>query len=172
MMDYNNIRMISEGDTVRFTLIKEGEHMLYVFGVNPSTATDQKPDPTMRKVVKFAKTNGFDGFAMMNLYPLRSTNPNALPKIMSEDLHQKNLAMIKKVIGKKDNPVILLAYGNSIDAAPYLKRCLRDIIIMLQPLHPQWKQIGNLTKSGYPRHPSRASYSLKLQDCDITSFLK
>ena len=49
--------------------------MLYVFGINPSTATESRPDPTMRKIIGFAIRNGFEGFAMMNLYPLRSTNP-------------------------------------------------------------------------------------------------
>ena len=80
MIQYNDIEMRADGDSVRYTLIKEGKRMIYVFGVNPSTATDSIPDPTMRKVIRFAGNNGFDGFAMMNLYPLRSTNPNALPK--------------------------------------------------------------------------------------------
>lgn len=120
-MEYKDVKMLAEGDTVRYALIKEGKSMLYVFGVNPSTATDKKSDPTMRKVVNFAKYNGFNGFAMMNLYPLRSTNPHALPKVINEELHQRNLAEIKKVVGQENNPVILLAFGDAIDDAPYLK---------------------------------------------------
>ena len=95
-MNYTNVKMRAEGDTIRFALLKDGEQMLYVFGVNPSTATDKKLDRTMQKVLGFAERNGFDGFAMMNLYPLRSTNPYALPKVMDEGLHQRNLAEIKK----------------------------------------------------------------------------
>jgi len=98
MIQYNDIEMRADGDSVRYALIKEGKRMIYVFGVNPSTATDSIPDPTMRKVIRFAGNNGFDGFAMMNLYPLRSTNPNALPKEIDPGLHIKNLQVIKEVI--------------------------------------------------------------------------
>lgn len=170
MTNYEGIKMVADCENNRFALLKSGKRMLYVFGVNPSTATESRSDPTMRKVIGFAKRNGFDGFAMMNLYPLRSTNPFSLPKVINEEFHQRNLAEIKKVISNGNNPVVLLAFGNSIGAAPYLKKCLSDIVAMLQPLHPQWKQIGNLTKKGNPRHPSRASYSLGLQDLDVTIF--
>jgi len=170
-MDYTNVKMRAEGSTIRFALLKEGEQMLYVFGVNPSTATDTKPDPTMQKVIGFAERNGFDGFAMMNLYPLRSTNPNALPKAIDEELHQKNLVEINEVMGNKSNPVVLFAFGNAISAAPYLKGCLRDIVTMLQPLCPQWKQIGNPTKWGNPRHPLYARY-VPLENFDVEAYLK
>jgi len=145
--------------------------MLYVFGVNPSTATDKKSDPTMQKVKKFAENFGFNGYAMLNLYPLRSTNPYALPKKMNEELHQKNLRYIKEVIGNAINPVVLCAFGNSINAAPYLRTCFKEIITVLRPLNPLWKRLGTLTKAGNPRHPSRAAYSSILEDFDVDKYL-
>ena len=171
IIDYNNTTMRAGVDNVRYSLENKGDKMLYVFGVNPSIATDKKADPTMRKIVRFAEINGFDGFAMMNLYPLRCTNPYNLPKAIDEGLHQRNLVKIKEVMGNNYHPVVLFAFGNSITAAPYLKKCLRNIVTILKPLNPKWKQIGNLTKKGYPRHPSRASYSLELEDFDVTRYL-
>lgn len=170
IIDYNDTTMKSDADDVRYSLENQGSKMLYVFGVNPSTATDQKTDPTIWKIVRFAEINGFDGFVMMNLYPLRSTNPYNLPKEINKVLHQKNLAVIKEIMGNNSHPVVLFTFGNSINAAPYLRNCLRDIVAILQPLCPKWKQIGNLTKKGNPRHPSRASYSLELQDFDVTRY--
>ena len=164
--------MEAEGDNIRYVLSKKGKRMLYVFGVNPSTATDTHSDPTMRKVMEFVRRNEFDGFAMMNLYPLRSTNPYALPKVINREFHQKNLNKIKETMCNTMNPIILLAFGNSIGATPYLKECLYDIVNMLQPLKPKWKQIGTPTKWGNPRHPSRAAYSLGIQDFDISYYLK
>lgn len=67
-MNYTNIEMIAE-EGCRYLLKKTGNSMLFVFGVNPSTATDSNPDATMKKVMGFAEFNGFDVFAMMNLYP-------------------------------------------------------------------------------------------------------
>ena len=171
MKENDILIMKADGDNVRYSLEKQGSKMLFVFGVNPSTATDTKSDPTMRKVMKFAKNFGFDGYAMLNLYPLRSTNPYALPKKMNEELHQKNLRYIKEVIGNAKNPVVLFAFGNSINAAPYLRKCFKDITTMLRPLNPLWKQLGTLTKAGNPRHPSRAAYSLFLEDFDVTKYL-
>lgn len=172
MKNYNDIEMKAEGDSVRYALIREGKQMIYVFGVNPSTATDSIPDLTMRKVIGFAERNGFDGFAMINLYPLRSTNPCALPRDINIELHRKNLQVIKEIIGNKPNPVILLSFGNSIEAAPFLKDCLIDIIELLKPLEPKWKQIGKQTKAGHPRHPSRAAYSMGIQDFDVNEYMK
>lgn len=170
-MNYTNVKMRAEGDTIRFALLKDSEQMLYVFGVNPSTATDKKPDRTMQKVLGFAERNGFDGFAMMNLYPLRSTNPRALPKVMDEELHQRNLAEIKDIMNNKKNPIVLLAFGNAIGMAPYLKKCLKDIVTMLQPLCPQWKQIGKPTKWGNPRHPLYARY-VPFENFDVEAYLQ
>lgn len=102
MTNYKEITMEADGDNIRFVLLKSGERMLYVFGVNPSTATESRPDPTMRKIIGFAIRNGFEGFAMMNLYPLRSTNPYDLPKEIDEELHQRNLAAIKEFLEIKE----------------------------------------------------------------------
>jgi len=171
MKENNDLIMIAEGDTIRYALKKEGKKMLYVFGVNPSTATDKKSDPTMRKVKKFAENFGFDGYAMLNLYPLRSTNPYALPKEIDEELHQKNLRCIGEVIGDAKNPVVLFAFGNPIYAAHYLKKCFKDIVTMLKPLCPQWKRLGTLTKAGNPRHPSWAPSASTLEDFDVDKYL-
>ena len=172
MINYSDIKMVAEGDSIRYALIKDGQDMLYVFGVNPSTATDTDPDPTMSRVIGFVNRNGFDGFAMMNLYPLRSTNPNALPHNIDIGLHQKNLQKIKEIIGNSNNPIILLAFGDPINAAPYLKDCLKDIVDLLQSLSPKWKQIGMPTKMGNPRHPSRAAYSMGINDFDVYEYIK
>lgn len=56
----------SQGDH-RFVLEQPGERMLLVVGLNPSTADETHPDPTVRKVVGFAEGGGYDGFAMLNL---------------------------------------------------------------------------------------------------------
>ncbi len=185
-MEYDNIAMIGDMENVRYMLKKEGTHILYVIGLNPSTADNEKPDPTIRKVMGFAEINGFDGFAMFNIYPQRSTNPDGLHRECDDGLHSKNLSIIQAEFCNIRQPVILLAYGNAIETRNYLKTCLRDITDLLQPLHPQWKQIGALTRLGHPRHPLYARYELlnnytmipweiiqemKNQGCNQVSFL-
>ena len=53
MTNYEGIKMEADGDNIRFALLKSGKRMLYVFGVNPSTATESRSDSTMRKVIGF-----------------------------------------------------------------------------------------------------------------------
>lgn len=46
--------------------------------LNPSTADAEADDPTIRRCVGFAKSWGFDGLVVTNLYPLRATSPAAM----------------------------------------------------------------------------------------------
>lgn len=169
-MKYEEITMKGDEKNVRFLLEKPGNRQLIVFGVNPSTATDLKADATMTKVMGFAERNGFDGFVMLNLYPQRSTSPGGLHKELDEKLHRENLEVISGVFEGRECPVVLLAFGNAIGIRPYLNVCLRDIVGIVSPRHPQWKQIGQPTASGNPRHPSRAAYG-ELVEFDMNRYI-
>lgn len=52
--------------------------MLWVM-LNPSSAGAHQDDPTIRKVVKFAKTYGMGGLRVVNLFSLIATDPKDLP---------------------------------------------------------------------------------------------
>jgi len=144
--------MSGDNTTVRYVLRNEGTKPLIVIGVNPSTANETKPDRTMVKVMGFAERNGFDSFIMLNLYPQRTPRPNELHKERNEELHQRNLKEIYEAVKDIPNPSILLAYGDCIGWRGYLRDCLKDIIKVLLPLHPQWLHAGELTRNGNPRH--------------------
>jgi hypothetical protein len=53
-------------------------YVLFV-GLNPSTADGMVEDPTIRRCIGFAKSWGFDGLWMGNLYAYRATDPRKLP---------------------------------------------------------------------------------------------
>lgn len=53
------------------------ENLLFI-GLNPSTASDIKDDPTIRRLVGFAKSWGFGGLFAGNLFSLVSANPDRL----------------------------------------------------------------------------------------------
>lgn len=56
-------------------------------GLNPSTADQDKDDPTIRKVKAFAKAWGYGGVYMLNLFAIISTDPKILisPELTREE---------------------------------------------------------------------------------------
>ncbi len=172
-MNYNpDVYQKNQDDTARFTLGVRGNNPLIVVGINPSMACDKKSDRTISKVMKFAETNNFDGFVMINVYPLRSTKPYELPKEIDNELHKQNLSHIEALFKQFSNATILLAFGNNIDIRAYLRNCLSDIIKISEPYNSSWKHLGKLTAYGNPRHPLYVKISESLNNLDATKFIK
>ena len=162
-MTYEKIKMFpTHRCEIRYSLIKNGENMLIVVGFNPSTADDKIIDNTMRFVLKIAKYNGYDGFAMINLYPLRSTNPNQLPVEMDRNIVTENFRHINHLLSRYPKADILLAYGNLVEKRTYTKEISKQLLDVFKN---NQRNILCLTKlkSGNPKHPLYTPYNTKLQ---------
>ncbi|MEL7121195.1 MAG: DUF1643 domain-containing protein [Bacteroidota bacterium] len=171
-MDYKpDIYLIDEKNKCRFALGQTGTHTLLAFGLNPSTADDQKPDQTISKLIGFAERNGYDGFVMLNLYPMRTPYPTALHKRVNNKLYKENLLKINEVICSIGECDCIAAWGGDIRIRKYLSRSLTDIVQLTHQHTLTWLKIGDLTKNGHPRHPSRAAYALPLTNLDIFGYL-
>jgi hypothetical protein len=157
-------------NTARFALGDYETTPLVIFGVNCSTATDEKLDTTVTKVKRFSEIKGFDGWLMFNLYPQRATKPEDMHLSMRIEWHQKNLAVIEKYLSQIKKSTIWAAWGQTIEAREYLQNCLADIVRTAAKFEPRWVHAGELTKSGHPRHPSRMAYSAKLFDFNVEEY--
>jgi hypothetical protein len=161
----------SADNSARFVLGTVGENPLVCVGVNPSTAAPGEPDLTVSKLMGFASRNGFDSWVMLNLYPQRSTDPKGMDLEYSPELQAKNERHIADLIGGR--PLTLLAaWGELIKIRPYLPRMLEGIVSVADASACGWVVIGDLLKSGHPRHPSRAAYSWPLQSFDVEGYLR
>ncbi|MBC8103175.1 MAG: DUF1643 domain-containing protein [Cytophagales bacterium] len=162
----------TEDNLGRFALGMAGASPLFIFGVNPSTASQLVPDRTMRKAERFALLRGDKGYVMLNVYPLRSTCPDDLPSVLDENLHRRNLDTIRQHLQRVRNPVLWAAWGDPVEKRPYLLDCLTDIHEATKHYSPEWNHCGDLTRSGNPRHPSRLAYASVWEPFDLPRYLR
>lgn len=162
-------------ETYRYCLIGNinAKNPLVVLGLNPSTADNSKPDPTMKRVIHFMEQNGFDGFIMINLYPLRTSSPKELKKHgVKNEIHEENLKKIRLYIQNLKKPAcILLGFGTNIEIIPKLKDYLKDIVSECQNYKPKWYCLC-ITKYGHPGHLLYLPENLKLNDFDVNEYCK
>jgi len=153
------IYLNSPDNKYRYALGTKGEKTLYCFGINPSTATPEKYDPTITRVSQTANKMGFDSFVMLNLYPLRATNPDDLPITPDWKEHNRNIKAILKVM--KSRPTIWVAWGDLIHKRSWLISYRDSILLNVLPIYRKdihFVRMGELTKSGNPRHPLYLKY--------------
>ncbi len=135
-------------------------HALWVFGcMNPSKASHEIDDHTVRKMTGLAKRGGACGFMVVNAMARRETHPEKLAQAHSEGTD---------VIGPHNEAVLRWALNKpfgfhslSIAAWGALPKKLRPLAA------PAMKQFDNsvcfgTTKDGSPRHPLMLAYSTPL----------
>jgi hypothetical protein len=114
-------------------------------GLNPSTADENEDDPTIRRCIAFAKSWGFGGLVMVNLFAWRSTMPLGLwdtPDPIGPD------NAIHLIDGKYSSSLHIAAWGdgklvNKLDPERVAAvRALLDDLYYLK-----------LNKDGTPGHP-------------------
>lgn len=157
-------------DSARFLLGTLGANPLVCVGVNPSTATPEKLDRTITRVARYAELNGHDSWAMLNLYPQRSTDPKGMHAVHLPELKAANEQSIAAFIGGR-KLTLLAAWGELINTRPYLRPMLESIVEITDASTCEWQSIGGLLTSDHPRHPSRGAY-LELQPFDIAAYLR
>lgn len=160
----------NDDNSARFIIGENGTDPLVCIGVNPSTATPEKLDNTLRRVKKFSQTLGYDGWLMLNLYPLRATDPNELPKIKSNSLCVENMTCVMENF-KNINFAIWAAWGALIEKRPYLsKDCLEFFVNYFE--QDRWLTLGDLTQARHPRHPLYLPGNAEVRDFNAKEYLE
>jgi len=84
-----------EDESSRFLPGRRKPRPRIAVGLNLSTASADHSNTAVSKVEAVAGSQGFEGFAMLSLYPLRATRPRAFPLRVEADLIQENLIRIE-----------------------------------------------------------------------------
>lgn len=116
--------------------------------LNPSTATADKDDPTIRRCVQFAKREGYDRMDVCNLFAHRATDPREILRMLDKDepYGPRNQATIERAVG--DAGVIVCAWGTHGD---HLGQD-QTVLGWLEGWNVPLKCLGR-TSGKHPRHP-------------------
>lgn len=125
------------------------KHAIAFIMLNPSTATEEVMDPTVKRCYNFAHDWGYGSLIVGNLFALRATNPKELYK--SEDPvggeNDKYIQMIHKTTAKT-----ILAWG---EHGNYKDRGAHVYTLIKQLNGGAWHSPYCLktTSTGQPMHP-------------------
>ena len=156
--DAHSIAQYSDCEQYRYALTRvwelETSQVVFVM-LNPSTATEVQNDPTVERCERRARTLGFGGFQVINIFAWRSTDP-------------KKMRVAKDPIGPDNDKTIMKAcrWGDQIIAAwgthgSHLNRGSEVEKILRKSNKPIF-HLG-LSKGGHPKHPLYIAYSQKLE---------
>lgn len=110
-------------------------------GLNPSTADETTDDPTLTRCINFAKSWGYGGVCMANLFAFRATKPTDM-KASADPIGSENNEWLQKLAN--DAALVIAAWGND---GSFLNRS-EQVKAFLPDMHHL-----KLNKSGEPVHP-------------------
>lgn len=145
--------IFSPDERFRYVLTREWDaslDKLAIVGLNPSTATAFRDDPTIRRCIGFAKREGFGGLAMLNLFAYRATDPKELTLALTRGeniVGELNDSVLK--LYANDGRVMLAAWGagGALCARGY------DVMRNLRTAGADLRCLGVTKQTGDPRHP-------------------
>ena len=144
--------VLSECRQYRYSLSRVWEpnkpYVLFI-GLNPSTADEYEDDPTIRRCIGFAKSWGFGGIYMANLFAFRTPEPAILYQ-SSDPIGEGNDEWLLRLSASAG--MCVAAWGNG---GGHLSRS-DEVKQLISKLH-----YLKMNKSGEPAHPLYLSQHLK-----------
>lgn len=135
-------------DNYRYALVRRWDKekpMVMFIMLNPSTADDKQNDRTINRCIKYARSWGYGGIYVGNLFAFRATNPKELWAAENSNIDKvgpDNDEFLEGMAGESEK--IIFAWGTN---GRYQSR--DDVIIEKFPEALYLKK----TKDGFPQHP-------------------
>lgn len=119
--------------------------------LNPSTATEAANDPTIARCEARARTGGYGGLRIVNLFAFRATAPADLKRHPAPIGPDNDVQLLRACDGAACVVAGWGTHGIHLDRAGIVLRLLRDRGVQIHTL--------GLTRHGHPRHPLYVAYS-------------
>lgn len=144
----------SDCEKYRYTLTRvwdeAGRKAAFIM-LNPSTATEVQNDPTVERCERRARTLGFGGFRVTNIFAWRDTDPRKM-RAAADPVGPENDAAIAGACDWADQIIAAWgAHGEHLERGAKVETLLRN----------SGREIFHLglTKAGHPKHPLYIAYA-------------
>lgn len=168
-----NTARFSPCELYRYTLTRElgGDRPLVICGLNPSTATADVNDPTIRREIGFAERWQYGRLFKVNAYAWRATDPDDMKRERRagvDVIGPENDAAIRDAaeLAKMCGGIFIAAWGRNIER----EREFDIARILISVGIPVWC-FGTDRKTGaaYPEHPLYVGYTRELREWQYTT---
>lgn len=129
---------------------------LIFIGLNPSRADGRQDDPTLRRLVGFARGWGFGALEVLNLFARITASP-ALLRRCEDPVGDATDGWIKARLRAQGTPVVWLGWGNQ---GAFRGRD-REVLALLENGRASLVGLGR-TRADQPRHPLYCPATLPL----------
>lgn len=138
--------VVDHARNYRFVLWRfwdERPRVLFI-GLNPSTADEYHNDPTVIRLLAFARKWGYGGIYLCNVFSYRAKNPETLSEV--EAIHSANIPAI--MMADKLTVMAVIAWGDGIEKVENGRSVAEHIKELVEPV-----VCFGLTQKGNPKHP-------------------
>ena len=157
--------IISECEKYRYALTRSNSNpsdsqwsSIVFLMLNPSTADDVKPDPTVTRLKGFIDAWGVNGLIVVNLFAFRASKPKVMLAAHKEGIDiigPKNDAFIRELCAFKN---VVCAWGANAHAQDRVEHVLK----LLDEVGAQTWCMG-VNDDGSPKHPLYLKGDTQLQ---------
>jgi hypothetical protein len=150
--------IFSPRKTYRYTLTREwaeGRCVVWMM-LNPSTATEELDDPTIRRCIGFSKLWGYGRLIVLNLFGLRSTDPRGLARV-ADPVGPENDFYISESFNAASEIICAWGCWQHLKPSPLLSG-RPAAVVKLIPRGTTAMCLG-YRNDGAPRHPLMVPYS-------------
>lgn len=138
----------SNGEKYRYVLTRswnDGDGCCTFIMLNPSTATGEVNDPTIRRCIGYARRWGHDQLRIVNLFALRSTDPKKLYQAVDPVGPENDASILFHCLEAKRVVCAWGVHGVHMNRGNVVLKMLSDARILPEALAK--------TKAGIPKHP-------------------
>ena len=129
--------------------------------LNPSTADATQDDPTIRRVMRFTADHGYGSLLVLNLWPLRATDPKVMRRALVDgtidaEAVSRNNDLLGRHFFERDE--FVAAWG----ANAWAEDRAEDVLALARGYDCQAMAL-EVTDKGFPRHPLMLPASARLR---------